>query len=76
MKYNISNLYLPTCDNMSEQKSSAHGIAWNFEGLYTSLDDPKLKADLEACVKGAEEFESKYRSLIGPDLTAQTLRHP
>ena len=59
---------------MSEQKSSAHGIAWNFEGLYTSLDDPKLKADLEACVKGAEEFESKYRNLIGPDLTAQNLK--
>lgn len=59
---------------MSEQKSSADGIAWNFEGLYSSLDDPKLKADLEAVVKGAEEFESKYRNLIGLDLEPAKLK--
>ena len=59
---------------MSEQKSSADGVAWNFEGLYTSLDDPKLRADMEAVVKGAEEFERKHRNLIGPDLTAPQLK--
>ncbi len=59
---------------MAEQKSSADGIAWNFEGLYNSLDDPKLKADLEAVVKRAEEFESKYRNLIGPNLEPAKLK--
>ena len=59
---------------MTEQKSSAHGITWNFEGLYTSLDDPKFKADLESVVKGAEEFESKHRNLIGPDMSAAQLK--
>ena len=59
---------------MSEQKSSADGVAWNFEGLYKSLDDPKLKADLEAVVKGAEEFERKYRNIMGPEITAPQLK--
>jgi len=59
---------------MSGQKSSAEGIAWNFEGLYNSLDDPKLKADFDAVVKGAEEFERKYRNLIEPDLEPATLK--
>ena len=59
---------------MTGQKSSADGIAWNFEGLYSSLDDPRLKADLEAVVRGAEEFEKKYRDIMGPNLTATQLR--
>ena len=59
---------------MTEPKSSAHGITWNFEGLYNSLDDPKLKADLEAVVKGAEEFAGKYRELIGPELEPARLK--
>ena len=59
---------------MSEQKSSADGVAWNFEGLYKSLDDPKLKADLETVVKGAEEFERKYRNIMGPEITAPQLK--
>ena len=70
----ISDFHPPYRDSMSEQKSSADGVAWNFEGLYTSLDDPKFRADLEAVVRGAEEFERKHRSLIGPDLTAPQLR--
>ena len=59
---------------MGEQKSSADGVAWNFDGLYNSLDDPKLRGDLEAVVKRAEEFESKYRNLIGPDLEPAKLK--
>jgi oligoendopeptidase F len=49
---------------MSEHKSSAQGIEWNFEGLYKSLEDPKIKKDMQKAVKRAEAFEAKYRSVL------------
>jgi oligoendopeptidase F len=49
---------------MGEQQSSAKGIEWNFEGLYRSLDDPKIKADMQNAVKRAEAFEAKYRPVL------------
>lgn len=51
---------------MAEQKSSAKGIEWNFEGMYKSLSDPNLKKDMLKAVKRAEAFEKKYRTILKP----------
>lgn len=59
---------------MSGHKSSAQGIEWNFEGLYKSVDDPKLKADLQAAVKRAEAFEARYRPVLNPRIAPAQLR--
>ncbi len=58
---------------MTDAKSSADGVTWNFEGIYTSLDDPSFVQDLENAVKGAEEFERKYRDKMGPNITVDEL---
>jgi oligoendopeptidase F len=59
---------------MSEHKSSAQGIEWNFEGLYNSLDDPRLKGDMQAAYDRAKAFEAKYRPLLNPGMTPAQLR--
>jgi oligoendopeptidase F len=58
---------------MSEQRSSADGIVWNFEGLYSSLDDPAIKTDLDALDEQAKGFEEKYRAIIGPDIEPEQM---
>ena len=41
---------------MSHPTSSAEGVAWNLDNLYTGLDDPRIKADLAAALKRASGF--------------------
>ncbi len=59
---------------MSEQKSSADGVVWNFEGLYSSLDDPSVITDLDALDEQAKRFEEKYRTVIGPEITPEQMK--
>ena len=56
---------------MTGQKSSADGVVWNFEGMYSSLEDPNIKKDLDHADEMAGEFEKKYRDIIGPSITPQ-----
>ena len=56
---------------MTGQKSSADGVVWNFEGMYSSLEDPNIKKDLDLADEMAGEFEKKYRDIIGPNITPQ-----
>ena len=44
--------------------SSAAGIAWNLQDLYTSVSDPAFDRDLGEALTRAEAFEHKYRSRI------------
>jgi hypothetical protein len=59
---------------MSEQKSSADGVVWNFEGLYSSLDDPSVLSDLDALDEQTKRFEEKYRAIIGPNVTPEQMK--
>ena len=48
---------------------------WDLSDLYSGIDDPKLKTDLEKALELAEAFASKYRDQIATaGLTAATLR--
>lgn len=59
---------------MSEKNSSADGVIWNFEGLYSSLDDPKIKADLNALEDRAKAFESIFRPLMETGISAGQMK--
>ena len=37
---------------------------WNLDSLYSSNEDPKIKADLESLKKEAEQFERQYKGKI------------
>lgn len=51
-------------------------IKWDFSELYTGLDDPKITSDMEALLKKASEFETKYHGQIKkPNFTASDLLH-
>ncbi len=54
--------------------SSAKGIEWNFAGLYQSLDDPRIKQDMEKAVKRAEAYEAKYRPILKRGMAPTQLR--
>ncbi|MEQ9123170.1 MAG: oligoendopeptidase F, partial [Alphaproteobacteria bacterium] len=46
---------------------------WDLADLYAGMDDPKLKADLEACAEAAKAFAAAYKGkLVGAD--AATVR--
>lgn len=51
--------------------SSADGIAWDLNDLYSSLEDPRITEDLQGALNRARTFESTYRGRIdipgGPD---------
>jgi oligoendopeptidase F len=44
--------------------SSADGVAWVLDDLYSSSDDPRLDADLNAASRRAQSFEASYRGKI------------
>jgi oligoendopeptidase F len=48
---------------MSET-SSAAGIAWNLDDLYTAPDDPQIDADIAQCATRAAAFEKSYRGMF------------
>ncbi len=59
---------------MSEKKSSADGIVWNFDGLYSSMDDPRIKQDMEKTLEKAKAFEKKYRDVMNRNISPEQLR--
>ncbi len=44
--------------------SSADGVRWDLNDLYSSVDDPTVGTDLAAARERARAFESKYRGQI------------
>jgi oligoendopeptidase F len=64
----------------SAPASSADGVVWDLSDLYSSVDDPRIGADLDAALRRAEAFESRYRGKIdvpgGPraDLLLEAVR--
>src|SRR5262249_55015858 len=48
----------------TQNPQSADGVVWNLADLYASVDDPRLKADLEAAHERARTFEAAYRGQI------------
>src|SRR5262249_21678435 len=44
--------------------SSADGVAWNLNDLYSGVDDPRLTQDLEVALQRAQAFERTYRGKI------------
>ncbi|KYK31089.1 MAG: hypothetical protein AYK23_04210 [Candidatus Proteinoplasmatales archaeon SG8-5] len=58
---------------MTKPTSSADGVVWNFEGLYSSLDDPNIRSDLDTLDERSKAFEEKYRDLIGPEMTTELM---
>jgi len=59
----------------SSPASSAVGVVWNLNDLYTGVDDPKIEADLKECTTLCTAFAEKYRGLFDPAvLTAAALK--
>lgn len=62
----------------TKRASTAAGVSWNLNDLYSGLDDPKITRDLQAARTRAEAFEKQYRGNIqtlSPDTKgAATLR--
>ena len=55
------------------QQNSA--VTWDLSDLYAGIDDPRIEATLDAQLRRAEDFGSRYRGKIdSPELTAETLR--
>jgi oligoendopeptidase F len=46
------------------QTSSADGVSWNLNDLYTGVDDPAIGRDLDEALRRAEAFEAAYRGRI------------
>ena len=44
--------------------TGAEGVRWDLSDLYSSIDDPKIKDDLQDALLRAKAFESKYRGKI------------
>jgi oligoendopeptidase F len=44
--------------------SSADGVAWNLNDLYSGVDDPRITQDLETALRRAQSFELAYRGKI------------
>jgi oligoendopeptidase F len=53
--------------------SSAAGVAWDLNDLYSAVDDPRIDADLDAALKRAQAFETTYRGKISNGLTVEVL---
>ena len=47
-----------------EKRSSADGVKWDLGDLYSSVDDPRISADLETALKRAQAFETNHRGKI------------
>src|SRR5262245_21848750 len=47
--------------------SSADSVAWDLGDLYSAIDDPVIKRDLQSALERAQAFESAYRGKIGLD---------
>jgi oligoendopeptidase F len=55
-----------SADTTPRPTSSADGVAWNLDDLYTGPDDPAINADLAEALRRAQAFETAYRGKIGP----------
>src|SRR6185369_6164851 len=44
--------------------SSADGVAWNLNDLYSGLEDDRITQDLDKAMSRAEAFEAAYRDKI------------
>jgi oligoendopeptidase F len=44
--------------------TGAEGVRWDLSDLYSGIDDPKIKDDLQDALFRAKAFESKYRGKI------------
>ena len=49
---------------MGANDETAEGVAWDLSDLYRSVDDPALRADLDAAAARAADFEKTYRGTI------------
>ena len=49
------------------ETSSADGVSWDLEDLYSGPDDPRIDRDLDGALDRAKAFESVYRGKIGTD---------
>jgi oligoendopeptidase F len=65
---------------MTQPTSSADGVTWDLDDLYTGPDDPRLTQDLDGALARARAFEASYRGKIAtetgpsPDLVFTALR--
>ncbi len=54
-----------------DSNSSAAGVAWDLNDLYSNVTDSKIDTDLKSAMEKAQAFEKKYRGKIategGPD---------
>lgn len=56
------------------QVAAAPLPAWDLSALYTGIEDPRVRGDMEAQVERAGRFAATYRGRIdAPDLTAERL---
>jgi oligoendopeptidase F len=44
--------------------SSAQGVYWDLNDLYQGLEDPRIDADLKACLAASEKFAAQYRGFF------------
>lgn len=55
----------------AQPTSSADGITWDLNDLYTGVNDPRITSDLASALERARRFEAAYRGRIdvpdGPD---------
>ena len=45
-------------------ETGAEKILWDLNDLYSSIDDPKIKKDMDLCQKDAENIYNKYKGKI------------
>ena len=50
--------------SVAQQSSTADGVAWGLDDLYSSVDDPRITLDLDEALRRAQAFESTYRGKI------------
>ncbi len=51
--------------NESSPSSSADGVAWDLNDLYSGVDDSKIESDLDSAEARADEFAIRYRDALG-----------
>jgi oligoendopeptidase F len=45
-------------------KTGAEKIVWNLKDIYSSAEDPKIKIDMNLCLKESEDISKKYKGKI------------
>ena len=51
----------------AQETSSADGVSWDLDDLYSGPDDPQIDRDLDGALNRAKAFESVYRGKIDTD---------